>query len=374
MTIFACIIFIALISLSGLAVNLAYIELVRTEQRLATDASAKAALVVLSQTQSATQARQMARDIAALHRVGGRSVVLADGDIQIGSSTRQANGEYTFAQSNSNSNTVTNSVKVTSNLSRLAGGGAPTILPSWIGTDLYVAEQSATSTRIEMDVSLVVDRSGSMAWTLGATRFTYPDAPADSSVIQNYFQLPHATLSRWSALSRSVDVFLSVLNESPIRTRVALASYASNFTFGIWTSRVASIDQTLTTDYTRIRQGLDTIASQPLIGNTNIAAGLREGINALNDTNTTRITSSKCIILLTDGLLSQGDDPVALATIAREMNIRIHTIAFSAQADVSLMRRVAEAGGGQTYYAPDAASLESAFRTIAATLPNMLTQ
>ena len=56
------------------------------------------------------------------------------------------------------------------------------------------------------------------------------------------------------------------------------------------------------------------------------------------------------------------------------MNIRTHTIAFSAQADVALMQRVAQAGGGQCYVAPDAASLEAAFRTIAATLPNMLTE
>jgi Mg-chelatase subunit ChlD len=137
---------------------------------------------------------------------------------------------------------------------------------------------------------------------------------------------------------------------------------------------VASIDQTLTTDYTTINSRLNTIASQPLIGNTNIAAGLREGVNALMDPARAKITSCKSIVLLTDGILSQGDDPVALATAAREMNIRIHTIAFSAQADVALMRRVAQAGGGQCYVAPDAASLTAAFRTIAATLPNMLTE
>ena len=137
---------------------------------------------------------------------------------------------------------------------------------------------------------------------------------------------------------------------------------------------VASIDQTLTTDYTTLRTKLNDLAKQPLIGNTNIAAGLREGVNALTDPTLNRITSCKSIILLTDGIVSQGDDPVALATTAREMNIRIHTIAFSAQADVALMQRVAQAGGGRCYVAPDAASLEAAFRTIAATLPNMLTE
>jgi len=213
-----------------------------------------------------------------------------------------------------------------------------------------------------------------MAWSLGATPFTYPGDLAGKSPIQNYFKLPHATLSRWASLRSAVNVFTNVLNEAPIKTRVALASYSSNFTFGIWTSVVASVDQTLTTNYSQISTKMGTNASQPLIGNTNIAAGLREGVNALTDPNLTRVTSCKTIVLLTDGILSQGDDPVALATTAREMNIRIHTIAFSAQADVLLMTRVAQAGGGQCYVAPNAASLEAAFRTIAATLPNMLTE
>jgi Mg-chelatase subunit ChlD len=350
-------------------------ELVRSEQRLATDASAKAALVVLGQSQSTAQARGAARSIAALHRIAGQPVILNDSDIEIGTSVSLPNGQFSFTSSNSQSSVVTNSVRIKSNLSRLEGGGVPLIVtPQMMGVNTFTSEQSAVSTRIDMDVCLVVDRSGSMAWTLGTVPFTYPGDLAGKSPLQNYFQLPHPTLSRWSALTSAVDVFVSVLTEAPIKTRVSLASYSSNFTFGIWTSTVASIDEPLTTDYTTLRRRLDLLAKQPLIGNTNIAAGLREGVNALTDPSRTRITSCKSIILLTDGIMTQGDDPVALATIAREMNIRIHTVAFSAQADVQLMRRVAEAGGGQCYVAPDAASLTRAFRTIAATLPNMLTE
>ena len=367
--------FFALVALAGLSINVAYMELVRTEQRLATDAAAKAALVVLGQSQSQTQARQAAKAIAALHRVAGRSVVLDDSDIEIGASTGNANGTYSFNQSASNSSVVNNSVRVNSNLSKMQGGGIPTILlPQMMGLTTFTSQQTAVSTRIDMDVCLVVDRSGSMAWSLGSTAFAYPGTLAGLSPIQNYFKLPHATLSRWSALTSAVNVFATVLNEAPIKSRVALASYSSNFTFGVWTSVVASVDQSLTTDYTTLVQKLNQLATQPLIGNTNIAAGLREGVNALTDPNLTKITTCKSIVLLTDGILSQGDDPVALATIARSMNIRIHTIAFSAQADVALMQQVAQAGGGQCYVAPNAASLEAAFRTIATTLPNMLTE
>lgn len=364
----------AMVGLAGLCINISYMELVRTEQRLATDSAAKAALVVLGQSQSPAQARQAGRTIAALHRIGGKAAILSDSDIKIGTSVPQPNGTFVFTETVASSSVVTNAVRVTSSLDRLPGGVPLIVMPQMMGRNTYSAEQSASSTRIEMDVCLVVDRSGSMSWSLGPTAFGYPGELAGKSPIQNYFELPHATLSRWAALRSAINVFVTVLNEAPIKSRVALASYSSNFTFGVWSSTVASIDQPLTTNYTTMDTRLNAIATQPLIGNTNIAAGLREGVNALTDPTRSKITSSKSIVLLTDGLLTQGDDPVALATVAREMNIRIHTIAFSAQADVALMRRVAQAGGGQCYVAPDAASLTAAFRTIAATLPNMLTE
>jgi len=349
-------------------------ELVRTEQRLVTDAAAKAALVMLGQSQSPAQARLAARTVAALHQIGGKSAVLSDSDIKIGTSILQPDGTFLFSETAASSTVVTNSVRVTSSLDRLPGGVPLIVMPEMMRRATYSSDQSAASTRIEMDVCLVVDRSGSMSWSLGSNAFAYPGDLAGKSPIQNYFQLPHATLSRWAALRSAINVFVTVLNEAPIKSRVALASYSSNFTFGIWSSTVASIDQPLTTDYMTFDSRLNTIASQPLIGNTNIAAGLREGVNALTDPTRSKITSCKSIVLMTDGILSQGDDPVALATVARGMNIRIHTIAFSAQADVALMQRVAQAGGGQCYVAPDAASLSAAFRTIAATLPNMLTE
>ena len=151
--------FFALVALAGLSINVAYMELVRTEQRLATDAAAKAALVVLGQSQSQTQARQAAKAIAALHRVAGRSVVLDDSDIEIGASTGNANGTYSFNQSASSSSVVNNSVRVNSNLSKMQGGGIPTILlPQMMGLTTFTSQQTAVSTRIDMDVCLVVDR------------------------------------------------------------------------------------------------------------------------------------------------------------------------------------------------------------------------
>ena len=368
-------VFFTLTVLAGLAINIAYMEMVRTEQRVATDAAAKAALVALGQSQSRQSAVEAAVRVGNLHKIAGRKLKLKESDISIGTSTPMNDGSYKFTPSSQNSTDVLNAVRVECDLGRVAEGGVPLILtPNLLGNGKMNHKQYASATRIEMDVCIVIDRSGSMAWSLSNKAFEYPGELKGLSPLQNYFKLPHPTLSRWSALRNSIDVFVQILNDAPIKSRVALASYSSNFTFGIWTSVVASVDQGLTLEYLTLPQKLDDIAKNPLIGNTNIAAGLREGINVLTDPSSSRMTSCKTIILLTDGLLTQGDDPVQLATMARAMNIRIHTIAFSAQADADLMTRVAQAGGGQCYIAPDANALRSAFRTIAATLPNMLTE
>lgn len=368
-------VFFTLTVLAGLAINIAYMEMVRTEQRVATDAAAKAALVTLGQSQSREEAVKSALRIGNMHKIAGRNLKLQPKDVTIGASTHLLNGTYKFTPVDADESVVSNAVRVECQLDRVVEGGVPLILtPNLMGNGKIKNTTKASATRIEMDVCLVVDRSGSMAWSLSEVPFEYPAELKGLSPIQNYFKLPHATESRWAALKDAVDVFVSVLNDAPIKSRVALASYSSNFTFGVWTSIVASIDSPLTLDYLKFPQILDSMGTQPLIGNTNIAAGLREGINALTDPSNSRMTSCKTIVLLTDGLLTQGDDPVQLATMARNMNIRIHTIAFSAQADAELMTRVAQAGGGQCYVAPDAESLKSVFRTIAATLPNMLTE
>jgi Ca-activated chloride channel homolog len=369
----AGVVFFVLVCLAGLAINIAYISMLRTEQRIATDSIAKASLVVLGQTQSRTEAINAGKSMAAMFRIAGRPIILENSDIEIGMSAPQPNGTFNFTSVPTDSTMVLNAVKVNCDLDSVYQGGIPLLVsPESFTPSKYNELKSAIATRIEMDICLVVDRSASMAWNLGSASYEYPEELSGRSPIQNYFELPHPTHSRWAALRSATDVFVNVLDEAPIKSRVALASYSSNFTFGIWTSTVASIDQPLSIDYTDLATRLDEIAESPLIGNTNIAAGIREGVNALTDPTVVRVTSSKCMIVLTDGIKTQGDDPVELANLARSMNIRIHTIAFSEGADRALMERVAVAGGGQSYYAPDADALELVFRTIATTLPNMI--
>jgi Ca-activated chloride channel homolog len=363
----------AMVIVCGMCINLAYMELIRTEQRLATDAAAKAASVVLGKSQSESQARSKAVEIAALHQVAGSPLNLAPEQIIFGVCDRGANNALTFTPGPRGN--LLNAVTINSNLSARDGGGAAMVmLPAMLNPDHFSPQMQAIASRVDLDVCIVADRSGSMAWDLSNVPWSYPGTLQGQSTIQNYFQLPHATLSRWAALTSSIDSFMTIVDANPFDIHVGLASYSSNFTFGVYSSTVASIDQPLTNDYGQIETKLNNLARQPLIGNTNIAAGLREGINVLTDPSTTRTTACKVLILITDGVMTQGDDPVTLATLARNSNIRVHTIAFSSQADVSLMQRIAAAGSGNAYLAPNATTLDAAFREIAATLPAMLAE
>ena len=80
------------------------------------------------------------------------------------------------------------------------------------------------------------------------------------------------------------------------------------------------------------------------------------------------------MVVLTDGHQLGGRSPVTAAEDAALQGITVHTITFSDGANQSQMQAVAEAGGGNHYYAADEAALEDVFREIALTLPVLLTE
>lgn len=355
--------------IAALCLNTAYVELAKSEMRLATDAAAKAASITLGKTGDTAAAQQKAKQICARHIVAGEKLKLRNTDVDFGQAYRQSDGTYGFNEGAQ----PYNSVRVTSSFARRPGSvAALPALGGLLGVEEFAMEQESLATRIDNDIALVVDRSGSMAWDLTNEEFSYPGDLNGKSAIQNYFLPPHETLSRWAALEEAVDAFLSVLENNPYEPRVSLTSYASNFEYGQFESFVSTVDQELTYDFQSIRTAMDLLGSKPVIGNTNIAAGLRDGIMTLSSQVQSRPNAQHSIVLLTDGVMTQGDDPVALAALALEQNISVHTVTFSDQADQVLMAQVAAAGGGEHYHAPDGETLTEIFRELAETLPAML--
>ena len=147
--------------ISAIAINLAYIELSRTEMVIATDAAARAAGRDLITTDSTTTAQNRAKQLALLNTVAGRGLRLSSSDIQFGTSTRVPGGRYNFSPSF----LTPNAVRIASHRDNLnADGKIPLLMPSVLGTRSIATSQDAISTQMEVDVGLVIDRSGSMAY------------------------------------------------------------------------------------------------------------------------------------------------------------------------------------------------------------------
>ncbi|MCA9134775.1 MAG: hypothetical protein KDA45_16520, partial [Planctomycetales bacterium] len=237
-------------TIAAFCMNAAYVELAKSEMRLACDAAAKAASINLGLTGDETEARTRARQICQKHTVAGEALRIRNIDVDFGHASPSGSGQYTFTEGG----TPSNSVRVHASFVRREGGMAA--LPafgSFLGQDDFELDQDSIATRIDNDVCLVVDRSGSMAWDLTGDAYSYPGELHGKSIIQNYFLPPHASESRWSALSSAIDTFLSILDANPYQPRVSLVSYSSNFEFGDFNSLVSSIDQPLTFDFDSIR-------------------------------------------------------------------------------------------------------------------------
>ncbi len=70
--------------MAAYSLNVAYMQLVRTEMRAATDAAARAGTEALARLDSETAAVQAAINIAALNKVNGLPLTLTAADIQLG--------------------------------------------------------------------------------------------------------------------------------------------------------------------------------------------------------------------------------------------------------------------------------------------------
>ena len=349
--------------MAAFAVDVAWMQLVRTELRTATDSAARAGSKELSLSQDIAAARQRAKQAALRNEVASEPLALADRDIQIGLST-QANSTSRFAFASSDAKP--NAVRVTGRRTEGSVGGPVDLLFAGVlGVREFEPEQVATSTQLDRDICLVVDRSGSMMWKLtGGSQ-----VPSGASECGP----PHATLSRWGALAVALDAFLVELEKTRQNENVALVSYSSNTTECGNTYRISTIDSDLVSDYTPIRDNMTRMSSKPVKGRTAISAGIDDGIRVLTGARV-RPFALRTMLLMTDGIHNTGPEPVLSAQVAAQRDITIYTVTFSADADIARMKAVAEATGGLHFHADDRAELISVFREIARTLPVMLTE
>jgi Ca-activated chloride channel family protein len=347
------------------AVDVAYMQNVRTELRIATDAAARAAGEALSREQDLASACQAAKDLAALHEVCGKPLMLDDTDVIPGNSSREGGQKWIFTPYG----TPTNSIRVIGPRTRDSlSGSVPLFFARIFSVDDFSAEMTATAVRMDRDICIVVDRSSSMKLDVtsnavgigtGNPIFCRPPDPEDS---------------RWAALATAVDGFVAALASTPQTEHVALVSYASDYTGCGITNHVTDVDQDLTPDTTLINSAMQSISARAFNGNTNIAAGIDTGVLVLTNPSRARPYSVKTMVLMTDGQRTEGRQPVLGAEDAALEGIVIHTITFGHGADIPSMQEVARATGGRHYHAPNADALRDIFREIAYTISVTLTE
>ena len=351
-----------LIIMAAFAVDVAWMQLARTELRTATDSAARAGAKELSLKQNQSAARTKAKDAAARNLIAGEPLVLADADIEVGRSTQAGTGRFKFTPGSATPNAVRITGKRTSGSQ---SGPVDLLFAGVLGVDKFEPSDVATSTQLDRDICLVVDRSGSMMWTLtGGSNFPTGTQACDP---------PHPTLSRWGALATSLEAFLTALSATLQDERVGLASYSSNKTECGNQYKISEINSDLVSDYDAIRAEMAKIGSKPVKGSTAISAGIDEGIQVLTGSQA-RPFAVKTMVLMTDGIHNLGPEPIISARNAAAKDIVIYTITFSDDADIARMKAVAEATGGKHFHADSQSGLTAIFKEIAATLPVMLTE
>jgi len=326
-----------ILAFSVFAINIAWMQLTRTQLRTATDAASRAGSRTLSLTQDTDLARAAAVAGAGNNLVAGQPLLLATTDLEFGLSQPAESGPWTFEERETTATDI-NAVRVTGR--RVAGapsGPVPLLFAGLFDRTTFEPIKSATATQSDRDVVLVLDRSGSMGtWT--------------------------PTGTRWTDLVSAVDVFLNTLELTPQDEQVALATYSTN----------ASIEVNLTYDYQQIR---DAVAAINPNGWTAIGKGIQHGQTAVTNPSYTRTYANKTIVVMTDGNHNRGIDPVDAAEDAHnDDNITVHTITFSSGADEDHMIEVADAGKGQHWHADDQASLLQVFEDVANNLPTLITE
>ena len=386
----------ALLILSAVAINLAYLQLSRTELMVANDLAANAGGRALSAKQSIDAARDMAIRTAALNRVAGLPLHLdsaaSANQIEFGVSAQTTNSQYSkfrFDEISSLSARRMNAIRINGKQENIA-----VYFPGIMPTATVNTQFSSVSMQVDRDITLIFDRSGSMrffqdSWPSGynpnsnaaknaavnaglmtkqGNNYRYVSGQDQHTVEyylwNNYFKIRPMAQTPWEKLLDATDSFMGLLSETPNTELVSVTTYSSN----------VRNDLPLSENY---QSAMSNLRGQDVNGATAIGWGMTEGVKNFSST-VTRPFASKTMVVLTDGYENAG--PIGAVNAAKQItagnNVTIHTITFGTGANTTLMAEVAKIGNGRFYNVEegDTETLKAVFQDIVNNLPTILVQ
>ncbi len=357
---------VVLLAMTLFTVDVAYMQLTRSELRAATDAAAKAGAESLRRTKNMDQARAAVKAIAAKNTVGGRPLLVRDAEIEFGDVALQFNGSWQFEAGGHPYTAVRVSTQMGGN-----SDNAPVQLffADFFGSGTFEPKRTSTAAHTAVEICLCIDRSHSMCFDMSGVDWVYP---LGQSHVTEYTRPPHPTLSRWGVLMKSASEFIQVTQQQNPRPRVGLVTWGSHLSHQGWHFPAVSLDLPLTTSHGELLASLRERSERLMLGGTNMSAGMSEAIEVLTDPDVDPL-ASRIMLLMSDGQWNQGIDPLVTAQTAKANAITIHTVSFLSSGNEVTLQKVAEITGGKFYAADNEAELRAAFIEIARQLPVVLT-
>jgi len=349
------------LTLSAFAINIAYIELIRTEMFICADSVTRAAGRDFALTGDKANAMKVGRQAATLNTVSGQQMKLADSDFVFGEAARpDLSKRYTFNPTGA----FPNAVEVTLRKTGSSTNGKLAIPFPMIfgGVSSIETTKTSRSNPLEADIAIVLDRSGSMAYAANEIADGSKPKAAPEGWVFGQKAPPN---SRWLDAVASVNVFMAEIAKTPMKELVSLSTYNSE----------AGTEVFLTTDTTPIVNAMNTYSLNFNSGGTNITSGLDAGRLTLLS-GLSRPYAAKVMIVLTDGINNVGTPAqlLAAAQLAADKKIIIYTVTFSSEADKVTMAKIAAIGLGKHAHATSSSDLQNVFKDIAKGLPLLLTQ
>ena len=372
---------------AAITVDFSYMQLVRTELRVATDSAAKAGAEALARTEDVDLARSEAVRYASMNSVAGQPLAIAESDVILGRLVESGGGRWQFSPGGF----PPNAVRVDAN----TGGDAlhpaiPLHFGRILGRSTFTPHSEATAGQQQVEVCLCLDRSGSMLFDMTGVDYEYvPNNPylsnftAWGDLWRNHLSAPHPTQSRWAVLRGAVQIFYDEAALYTPAPKTSLVTWASDYTMPISPGTVfksatlnVGLPQSDSTTFAQqrslITNAINSLNTKPMMGGTHLSAGVDLAVSHLTGGQSSSF-SNKIVILLTDGQWNAGRTPQQVGTDARNAGVVIHAVTMltNLQNDV---RQMAEMTGGRYYSTTNETELRDAFRELARSLPIVIVE